>query len=60
MQKAEVALTEKNRASAAQLNAEVRRSKARMMEEVPKLRKLAQKKVILLGSTFGKCLFSLV
>lgn len=45
LNKAEVALTEKNRASAAQLNAEVRRSKARMMEEVPKLRKLAQKKV---------------
>ena len=44
-----MASTEKNRASAAALNAEVRRSKARLMEEVPKLRKLAQKKVKLLG-----------
>ncbi|PON80407.1 t-SNARE [Trema orientale] len=43
--KADVASTEQNRASAAALNAEVRRSKARLMEEVPKLRKLAQKKV---------------
>lgn len=37
--------TEKNRASAVALNAEVRRSKARLMEEVTKLGKLAQKKV---------------
>ncbi|XP_062082035.1 syntaxin-71-like isoform X1 [Humulus lupulus] len=43
--KAEVALVEKNRASAAALNAEVRRAKARLIEEIPKLRKLAQKKV---------------
>ncbi|XP_024026366.1 syntaxin-71 isoform X1 [Morus notabilis] len=43
--KADVASTEKNRASAVALNAEVRRSKARLMEEVTKLGKLAQKKV---------------
>lgn len=36
---------ENNRATAAALNAEVRRTKARLMDEVPKLRKLAQKKV---------------
>lgn len=45
MQKANVASTETNRASAAALNAEVRRVKARLMDEIPKLRKLAQKKV---------------
>ncbi|KAF4354660.1 hypothetical protein F8388_009651 [Cannabis sativa] len=42
--KSEVASVEKNRASAAALNAEVRRMKARLMEDIPKLRKLAQKK----------------
>ncbi|XP_028807979.1 syntaxin-71-like [Neltuma alba] len=45
LNKSEIASNEKNRASAAALNAEVRRTKARLMDEVPKLRKLAQKKV---------------
>jgi hypothetical protein len=40
-----MASTEKSRASAAAMNAEVRRTKARLMDEVPKLRKLALKKV---------------
>ncbi|XP_038902168.1 syntaxin-71-like [Benincasa hispida] len=45
LQKSEVALSEKNRAAAVAMNAEVRRKKARLMDEVPKLRKLAHKKV---------------
>ncbi|XP_019457433.1 PREDICTED: syntaxin-71-like [Lupinus angustifolius] len=45
LHKSEIALTENNRAAAAALNAEVRRSKGRLMDEVPKLRKLANKKV---------------
>lgn len=45
LNKSEVAFTEKNRAAAAALNAEVRRTKGRLMDEVPKLRKLAHKKV---------------
>lgn len=45
LQKAESASKEKNRASAVALNAEIRRSKARLLEEVPKLQKLAIKKV---------------
>lgn len=45
MQKSEIAYNEKNRASAAVLNAEDRRTKARLMDEVPKLRKLTLKKV---------------
>lgn len=36
---------EKNRAAAVALNAEIRRIKSRAMEEVPKLEKLAMKKV---------------
>ncbi|KAK6163295.1 hypothetical protein DH2020_000159 [Rehmannia glutinosa] len=43
--KSEVAAVETNRATVVALNAEVRRMKARLMEEVPKLQKLAQKKV---------------
>ena len=50
MQKSEVASTEKNRASAAALNAEVRRTKGRLMDELPKLRKLVHKKVNLFVS----------
>ncbi|KAK6141935.1 hypothetical protein DH2020_024324 [Rehmannia glutinosa] len=42
--KSEVAAVETNRATVVALNAEVRRMKARLMEEVPKLQKLAQKK----------------
>ncbi|KAG4980926.1 hypothetical protein JHK82_034173 [Glycine max] len=45
LNKSEVASTEKNRASAAALNAEVRRTKGRLMDELPKLRKLVHKKV---------------
>ena len=45
LQKAETASTEKNRASAVALNAEIRRIKARLLEEVPKLQRLAIKKV---------------
>ncbi|XP_031399081.1 syntaxin-71 [Punica granatum] len=44
-QKAEAAAKEKNRASAVALNAEIRRTKARLLEEVPKLQRLAMKKV---------------
>ncbi|XP_023512260.1 syntaxin-71-like [Cucurbita pepo subsp. pepo] len=45
LQKSEVASTEKIRAAAVAMNAEVRRKKARLMDEVPKLCKLARKKV---------------
>ncbi|XP_062117162.1 syntaxin-71-like [Humulus lupulus] len=45
LQKAEVAVKEKSRASAVALNAEIRRTKARLLEEVPKLQRLAFKKV---------------
>ncbi|XP_022140640.1 syntaxin-71-like [Momordica charantia] len=45
LKKSETAATEKNRASAVAMNAEVRRKKARLMDEVPKLHKLARKKV---------------
>eukprot|EP00252_Welwitschia_mirabilis_P018277 TRINITY_DN40603_c0_g1_i1.p1 TRINITY_DN40603_c0_g1~~TRINITY_DN40603_c0_g1_i1.p1 ORF type:complete len:268 (+),score=49.82 TRINITY_DN40603_c0_g1_i1:211-1014(+) len=44
-QKAENAATESNKAVVATLNAEIRRTKARLREEIPKLQKLAQKKV---------------
>ncbi|KAL0369681.1 UNVERIFIED_CONTAM: syntaxin [Sesamum angustifolium] len=43
--KSEVAAVETNRAAAVAMNAEVRRTKARLMDELPKLKKLAQKKV---------------
>ncbi|GLT46311.1 hypothetical protein SLA2020_200740 [Shorea laevis] len=45
LQKAEMASVEKNRGVAVSLSAEIRRLKARLMEDIPKLRKLAQKKV---------------
>lgn len=45
MQKSEAASKETNRAVAAAWNAEVRRAKGRLMDEVPKLTKLANKKV---------------
>nr|ACN50185.1 syntaxin-71 [Annona cherimola] len=45
LQKSEVAAKEKNRASAVAMNAEIRRTKARLLEEVPKLQRLAVKKV---------------
>nr|GLL32848.1 syntaxin-71 [Ipomoea trifida] len=43
--KAENAGTEKSRASVVAINAEIRRTKARLLEEVPKLQRLAVKKV---------------
>lgn len=45
LQKAELASTESNRASVVALNAEIRRAKSRLLEEVPKLQRLAQKRV---------------
>lgn len=45
LQKADVASREKNRASAVAANAEIRRTKAWLLEEVPKLQRLALKKV---------------
>ncbi|KAI4322242.1 hypothetical protein L6164_021953 [Bauhinia variegata] len=45
LSKSEAASKEKNRAAAVALNAEVRRIKGRLMDEVPKLRKLVKKKV---------------
>ncbi|URE11708.1 SNARE domain [Musa troglodytarum] len=45
LQKAEMASQEKNRAATVALNAEIRRTKARLLEEVPKLQRLALKKV---------------
>ncbi|XP_031121453.1 syntaxin-71 [Ipomoea triloba] len=45
LQKAENAGTEKSRASVVAINAEIRRTKARLLEEVPKLQRLAVKKV---------------
>ncbi|XWS28418.1 hypothetical protein CRYUN_Cryun25bG0067100 [Craigia yunnanensis] len=43
--KSEMVLMEKNRAAAVAMSAEIRRTKARLMDEVPKLQKLAKKKV---------------
>ncbi|WJX84601.1 Syntaxin-71, variant 2 [Trifolium repens] len=45
LQKAETASKEKNRASIVAINAEIRRTKARLLEEIPKLHRLAVKKV---------------
>ncbi|XP_028112163.1 syntaxin-71-like isoform X3 [Camellia sinensis] len=45
LQKAEAASSEKSRASAVAVNAEIRRTKTRLLEEVPKLERLAIKKV---------------
>ena len=45
LNKSELASKENNRAVAVALNAEVRRAKGRLMDEVPKLRKLLNKKV---------------
>ncbi|KAH1080952.1 hypothetical protein J1N35_020713 [Gossypium stocksii] len=45
LQKSEAAATEKNRATAVAMNAEIRRTKARLLEELPKLQRLALKKV---------------
>ncbi|KAJ4837172.1 Syntaxin-71 [Turnera subulata] len=43
--KSELAAAEKSRATAVAMNAEVRRTKARLLEELPKLQRLALKKV---------------
>ncbi|KAF5961880.1 hypothetical protein HYC85_003089 [Camellia sinensis] len=45
LEKAEAASNEKSSASAVAINAEIRRTKARLLEEVPKLERLAIKKV---------------
>uniref|UniRef100_A0A1J3D7Q6 Syntaxin-71 n=1 Tax=Noccaea caerulescens TaxID=107243 RepID=A0A1J3D7Q6_NOCCA len=45
LEKAEIVTKEKNRASAVAMNAEIRRTKARLSEEVPKLQRLAVKRV---------------
>ncbi|KAL2345042.1 hypothetical protein Fmac_006327 [Flemingia macrophylla] len=45
LQKAETASKEKTKASTVAINAEIRRTKARLLEEVPKLQRLAMKKV---------------
>ncbi|KAI3522991.1 hypothetical protein L2E82_05607 [Cichorium intybus] len=45
LQKAETASNEKNRASVVAINAEIRRTKAKLLEEIPKLQRLAMKKV---------------
>ncbi|KAL9399139.1 hypothetical protein Peur_008100 [Populus x canadensis] len=45
LQKAELASKEKSKASAVAINVELRRTKARLLEEVPKLQRLAIKKV---------------
>ncbi|CAN8270045.1 unnamed protein product [Cochlearia groenlandica] len=45
LEKAELVSKEKNRASAVAMNAEIRRTKARLLEEVPKLQRLALKRV---------------
>ncbi|KAD5508577.1 hypothetical protein E3N88_16280 [Mikania micrantha] len=45
LQKADTAKNEKNRASVVAINAEIRRTKAKLLEEVPKLQRLAMKKV---------------
>ncbi|KAG4916321.1 Syntaxin-71 [Glycine soja] len=45
LQKAETADKEKSKASTVAINAEIRRTKARLLEEVPKLQRLAMKKV---------------
>ncbi|KAK8502526.1 hypothetical protein V6N13_095609 [Hibiscus sabdariffa] len=60
IEKAEKVYTEKNRAAAVALNAEVRRTKARLMEEVPKLQKFAKKKVKGLSKEEQETRFELV
>ncbi|GAB4844509.1 Syntaxin-71 [Ancistrocladus abbreviatus] len=45
VQKSEAASAEKNRAAAVAMYAEIRRAKARLLEELPKLQRLALKKV---------------
>lgn len=49
VQKSNDASNEKNRAAVATINAEIRRSKAALKNEIPKLQKLALKKVYALN-----------
>lgn len=48
LKKSEAVATEKNRATAVAMNAEIRRIKARLLEEIPKLQRLAFKKVLII------------
>lgn len=52
LQKAEIVTKEKNRASAIEMKPEIRRTKARLSEEVPKLQRLAIKRVSFLFSSW--------
>ncbi|XP_059634196.1 syntaxin-71-like [Cornus florida] len=45
LQRSDAVATEKNRATVVAINAEIRRTKARLLEELPKLQRLALKKV---------------
>ncbi|XP_056852568.1 syntaxin-71-like [Raphanus sativus] len=45
LEKAEIVTKEKNRASAIEMKPEIRRTKARLSEEVPKLQRLAIKRL---------------
>jgi hypothetical protein len=57
-QKAESAKQEKNRATVVALNAEIRRTKAKLLEEdLPKLQRLALKKVTALPAFPPFCIF---
>jgi hypothetical protein len=58
-QRSERAATETNRAAAVALNADVRRTKARLTEEVVRLRKLAAKKVTVTDQSFSSLVFSI-
>lgn len=55
-QKAEEARSETNRAAVATIKSEVRRSKAAIRAEIPRLQKLAIKKVHSVSSVFHVCL----
>ncbi|EXC35102.1 hypothetical protein L484_021464 [Morus notabilis] len=57
LQKSEAAATEKNRARAVAMNAEIRRTKARLLEELPKLQRLAFKKAFLPSLYLRICFF---
>lgn len=52
LEKAEIVTKEKNRASAIEMKPEIRRTKARLSEEVPKLQRLAIKRVSFLFSSW--------
>ncbi|CAI0470293.1 unnamed protein product [Linum tenue] len=52
IEKAESVASAKNRAAVVAINAEIRRTKARLLDEIPKLQRLAMKKVSFLISLF--------